>query len=102
MAKKAAKRKTKRASAGRKAKSKVRKGYRVPMQAVAAFTKMLEQEGRLDEFIRDADTARVTLAMDEKCIAFVKEYLDRKQLQPVAASTVRRSGRDDPCPCIRR
>jgi hypothetical protein len=104
MAKKAAKSKTKRASAGKK-------GYRVPVHAVLAFAKMLRDEGHDDKFGKNAKKSSVALTMDAKAVAFVRKYLDDKKLHPKAAQALKiRPQRakamaarpTDPCPCVDR
>jgi hypothetical protein len=88
-------------TAKRKASTKAKKSYRVPMQAILTFVRMLEQEGQLDKFIQDATQAKAALTMDAKAVGFVKKYLDRQELHPAAARAIRARPRD-PCPCINR
>jgi hypothetical protein len=112
MAKKAAKRKTKPASAGRKAAPKAEKGYPVQLQSLLAFAEMLKKAGHLDRYLKEEKEARVALRMDAKSIAFVKKYLDDHELhadaaealpiKPAAAGGAMGIRQVNPCPCIRR
>jgi hypothetical protein len=80
MAKKAAKSKTKKASAGKKTSTKANKGYRVQLPSVLAFVEMLKKEGQLDQFLKDEEESGAALTMDAKCIAFVKKFVSDKGL----------------------
>jgi hypothetical protein len=101
MAKKRTTSRTKSRAAGRKAATTAATPYRVSLQSVLQFVEMLKHQGQLDEFMNEAERSGTALTMDANAVAFVTEYLDRRELHTVALEEM--GARDvNPCPCIRR